>query len=69
MAEHSKAQNLSRVQFNEFKQADFYTAGDAVDKPHYRIEVKVLQGTMKNDTKETLTASLPDLILNIEWLN
>lgn len=66
MAEHPKAQNLSWVKFNEFSQADFYMAGHAVDKPHYRIEVKVFQGTMTNDKKEALTAGLTDLILNIE---
>jgi len=61
-----KAKNLSWVQFCEFSHNDFYMAGHRVDKPHYRVEVKVFQGTMDAPRKELLTAQLTDLLLNIE---
>jgi len=66
MAEHPKAQNLSWVQYNEFNQENFYMAGHSVAKPHYRIEVKVFQGTMNGDKKEKLTKRLTELLLAIE---
>lgn len=66
MANNPKAQNLSWVQFCEFASDDFYMAGHSVEKPHYRIEIKVFQGTMNADKKQQLTAQLTELILEIE---
>ena len=66
MAANPKAQNLSWVQFSEFSAGNFFLAGHAVEKPHYRIEVKVFQGTMDANKKQKLTAQLTELILDLE---
>ncbi|WP_130537573.1 tautomerase family protein [Thiomicrorhabdus indica] len=66
MVENPKAQNLSWVQFLEFTTSDFFLAGHPVEKPHYRIEVKVFQGTMNADKKQKLTEQLTHLILQLE---
>lgn len=66
MAEHPKAHDLSWVQFNEFSNDDFYMAGHSVNKPHYRLDVSIFQGTMAGDKKERLTEKLTDLILEVE---
>lgn len=66
MAENPKAQNLSWVQFTEFCEEDFFMAGHSVEKPHYRIEVKVFQGTMNAKKKQKLTEQLTHLILRLE---
>ena len=66
MQNNHQAENLSWVQFQTFKQEDFYLAGHPVDKPHYRIDVRVFQGTMTAAIKEKLTAQLTDLVLNTE---
>ncbi|QKI89427.1 tautomerase family protein [Thiomicrorhabdus xiamenensis] len=66
MSGHPKAQNLSWVQFCEFKRDDFYMAGHKVDKPHYRLDISIFQGTMAGDKKEQLTEQLTDLILQVE---
>ncbi len=66
MEQNPKAQNLSWVQIVEFAKTDFYMAGHQVDKPHYRLDVKVFQGTMTADKKEQLTHELTELVLNME---
>lgn len=69
MEQQPKAQNLSWVQFSEFGKEDFFLAGHQVEKPHYRIDIKVFQGTLNNERKALLTEQLTKLVLDIEGTN
>lgn len=66
MQNHPTAQNLSWVEFTEFAPENFFMAGHSVDKPHYRIEVQVFQGTLNDAKKAELTRQLTELILKLE---
>jgi len=51
MSQNKKAQNISWVQIYEFEQHDFFLAGHTTEKPHYRLEIKVFQGTLNEPKK------------------
>ena len=61
-----RAQSINWVYVHEHPAEKLYVAGQARAKPHYRIEVTVMEGMMSQEVKELVARDMTQSVLQVE---
>ncbi len=64
--DNPRAQSINWIYIHEHAPEKVYVAGQKKNKPHYRVEVTLLEGMMSQETRELIARDMTRKILQAE---